>query len=73
MKKMTESREERKANLRDWMTATSPLMKVGAPDKIDADDITFWWKATFGMRMKSKWVEKALYGKRKAVRGDKAP
>jgi len=59
------SREEIKSSLRDWMTATSQLMKVGAPDKIDADDITFWWKVNFGIRMRSKWVEKALYGKKR--------
>lgn len=60
---MEKSREEIKASLRDWMTATSQLMKVGAPDKIDVDDITFWWKVTFGIRMRYKWAEKALYGR----------
>jgi hypothetical protein len=71
---MKKTKEERKTNLRDWMTATTQFLKCGAQvglpyclsnDKIkNSDDITFWWKSIFGINMRSKWVEKALYGKK---------
>lgn len=62
---MEKSREEIKASLRDWMTATCQLMKINKKSgaKIDIEDITFWWKVTFGIRMRYKWAEKALYGR----------
>jgi hypothetical protein len=56
-------KEEIKSNLRDWMTATSQLMKV-SNSKISSGDISFIWRTKFGIRMNEKWVEKALYGKR---------
>ena len=61
-------KEEIKSSLKDWMTATSQLLKAGVQNKIDVDDITFWWRSKFGIRMKSKWIEKALYGS-KGIKG----
>ena len=57
-------KNELKVKLRDWMTATTQLLKVSNPHVMDTDAITFWWRSKFGIRMKSRWIEKALYGKK---------
>jgi hypothetical protein len=61
---MSESREERKSKLRDWMTATIQLDKV-SDSKCTSADISYAWRRVFGIKMNEKWVEKALYGKKK--------
>lgn len=65
-------KEEIKSKLRDWMTATTQLMKV-SNSKISSSDISFMWRNKFGIRMNDKWVEKALYGNKevKSKGGDK--
>lgn len=62
------SREETKAKLKDWMTSTCQLLKVQDPVRMNSDEITFWWKVKFGIWMRSRWVEKALYGRPKNER-----
>ncbi len=57
-------REETKALLRDWMTSTCQLEKAMTRHSIS--DITFSWRKSFpDIKMTDKWVEKALYGRKK--------
>ena len=48
------SKEEIKIMLRDWMTSTCQLIKVGAPDKISSSDISYLFRTQFGIRMNDK-------------------
>lgn len=58
-----ESKEERKSKLRDWMTATTQLVKINAQDqKVSVSDITYWWRGKIGVKMTDEWIKKALYG-----------
>lgn len=45
--------------LKDWMTATTQIMKVSNPT-VTAADISFWWRAQMGIRMNEKYVGKCL-------------
>jgi hypothetical protein len=58
---------EIKSSLRDWMTATCQMVKVSRQnsDKLSTSDISYLFRKTFGIRMNDKWVEKALYGKKR--------
>jgi hypothetical protein len=60
-----QTKSEIKIKLRDWMTASSQLLKVAAPDKIGVSDISFMFRAQYGIKMTDKWVERALYGIKK--------
>jgi transposase len=59
-----ESREERKANLRDWMTAQTQLTKA-KNHTLTMGDLSYLWRHEFGIRMSEKWVRKALNVKEK--------
>ena len=58
------SRDEIKASLKDWMTATTQLHKAKNPQR-SISDITYLWRLSAGIKMTDKWVEKALYGNKK--------
>lgn len=54
-------REERKALLRDWLTATTQLIKVEYPN-LNAYAISQIWRRGLAIKMTPKWVDRALYG-----------
>ena len=56
------SREERKQMLRDWMTSTCQMIKVGAP-RLNATGVATIMNTHYeGLKLNEKWVTKALYG-----------
>jgi len=50
----------RKQVLRDWMTATTQIIKVGDHTQTNADIVEKW--RAMGIKMNEAWVKKALYG-----------
>jgi hypothetical protein len=62
------SREERKQILRDFMTSTCQIIKVGAPT-LAAESIAVLMNAHYAdldlgvkLKLNEKWVNRALYG-----------
>ena len=53
----------RKQILRDWMTATTQIMKVDDHTQTNADIVEKW--RAMGIKMNEAWVRKALYGGKK--------
>lgn len=54
----------RKMLLRDWMTATTQVLKVHN-QSFTSEELANAWNDKFpGMKMKAAWVNKALYGRK---------
>ena len=53
----------KKQVLRDWMTATTQIIKVKDSKQTDADIVEQW--RALGIKMNEAWVRKALYGSQK--------
>jgi hypothetical protein len=54
------SKEEIKVLLKDWMVATTQIIKTDTGWK--SSNISIWWQSKLGINMKDKWVNRALYG-----------
>lgn len=50
----------KKQVLRDWMIATTQLMKVKDHAQTNADIVEKW--RSIGIKMNEAWVKRALYG-----------
>lgn len=54
------TKEEIKSALRDWMVATSTLVRVQVANN---SEVSFWWRYQFGIKMQDRWIEKHLGGR----------
>jgi hypothetical protein len=59
--------DKRKQILRNWMVATTRVMKgySGIKPPVTVNEISFLWEKMFGIKMTDRWVVRALYGKEK--------
>lgn len=57
------SQGEVKIILRDWMTASTQMMKLSAIRAIPEQIAAIWNANIPGLKMTPRWVEKALYGR----------
>lgn len=58
----------KKMLLRDWMTATTQVLKVRNPHKTPEDLAVSWNEKFEGLKMTGRWINKALYGSQKLLK-----
>lgn len=58
------TREERKALLKEWMTGLTQIFKFENPMRT-SHDLSSFWNVHFGIKMNETWVNRALYRRKK--------